>query len=265
MTLKIGDIIAAIEEIAPRSLQEEWDNSGLLVGTADAELSGAMLSLDVTPEVVDQARRRGCNLLIAHHPVIFKGLKALNGSTPQGRAIIDAVKADIAIYCAHTSLDNAPAPWGVSVEMARKFDAEILAPLSPTGTGVLAKLPEPISATEFARLCAEKFAAQGLRCSAPALAPSRELSTIAFGGGACGFLIPDAIAAGAQAIVTSDVRYHDFLDLSSRIFIVDLTHFDTEKCTKEIFLRLFSQKFPNFAPIFCADETNPIEYLTATP
>jgi len=258
MGVTIGQILAAVEEAAPRSLQEQWDNSGLLVGSDAPECSGVMLSLDVTPDVVSQAKARGCNLIIAHHPLIFKGIKAVNTSTPQGRALIEAVKADITVYCAHTSLDNAPHPWGVSCHMAEMLGAEVLSTLSPTGTGVLARLPHPLQASALAMQCLNAFSASGLRHSA---LPDGDIRTVALGSGACGFLIPDAIAAGAEAIVTSDVRYHDFLDYSDRIFIVDLTHFDTEKCTKEIFKRIISQKFPKFAVVFCADETNPIEYL----
>ncbi len=258
MSVSIADIISAIEEAAPRSLQEQWDNCGLALGSAARPCSGVMLCLDVTPDVVAQARRRGCNLIVSHHPLIFKGIKVVNDTTPQGRALIEAIKADIAVYSAHTSLDNAPAPYGVSAEMARILNAEVIAPLSPSGTGVIARLPQPLDAAAFRAECARRFEARGVR-STP-LTPAM-IETVALGSGACGFLIPDAIAAGAQAMLTSDVRYHDFLDFAHRIFIVDLSHFDTEKCTKNIFSRIISQKMPNFANVFCADETNPIEYV----
>ncbi len=258
MTLPtIGQIISAIEQAAPRSAQEQWDNSGLLVGSAATPCKGIMLCLDVTPAVISQAIEKGCNLVISHHPLIFKSIKVVNDTTLQGRALIDAIRSDIAVYCAHTSLDNAPAPYGVSCEMARMLDAQITSTLSETGTGVIAKLPSPTTPQAFTELCKAAFTAAGVRHTPY---PSAAIQTVALGSGACGFLIPDAIAAGAEAIVTSDVRYHDFLDFADRIFIVDLTHFDTEKCTKEIFKRIISQKFPNFAPVFCADETNPIEF-----
>lgn len=258
MTLPtIGQIISAIEQAAPRSAQEQWDNSGLLVGSASRLCEGIMLCLDVTPSVIKQAADRGCNLVISHHPLIFKGIKVVNDTTPQGCALIDAIRGDIAVYCAHTSLDNAPAPYGVSYEMARMIGAEVTSTLSETGTGVVATLPSPMPPEAFATLCKKVFTA-GIVRHTPY--PAYNIQTVALGSGACGFLIPDAIAAGARAIVTSDVRYHDFLDYADRIFIVDLTHFDTEKCTKEIFKRIISQKFPNFAPVFCADENNPIEF-----
>lgn len=254
----VNDIIQTIEQAAPLSAQESWDNSGLLVAAdLSSECSGVMLCLDVTPSVISQAIECGCNLVVSHHPLIFKGIKGVNNRTLQGDALIGAIKHDISVYCAHTSLDNAEWQWNVSAEMARMTGAEITATLSPSGTGVLATLPGPVPASEFCSNCAEVFTTQGLRYSRY----SGEIKTVAFGSGACGFLIVDAIAAGADAIVTSDVRYHDFLDYGQKILIVDLTHFDTEKCTKALFMRIISQKFSNFAFVFCASETNPIAYL----
>lgn len=256
----IGQIIAAIEEAAPRSAQEQWDNSGLLVGTPSRACTGIMLCLDVTPSIIGQARENGCNLVISHHPLIFKGIKVVNDTTLQGSALIDAIRGEIAVYCAHTSLDNAPAPYGVSCKMAEMLNAEVTATLSPSGTGVIARLSEPMSAEALTAFCRKAFEADGVRHSRFNQSPTQAIQTVALGSGACGFLIPDAIAAGAEAIVTSDVRYHDFLDYADRILIIDLTHFDTEKCTKEIFKQIISQKFPNFAPVLCARETNPIEF-----
>lgn len=256
----ISQIISAIEQAAPPSAQEQWDNCGLLVGNGSSLCSGIMLCLDVTPSVIAQARESGCNLVVSHHPLIFKGIKVVNDTTLQGRALIDAIRGNIAVYCAHTSLDNAPAPYGVSSKMAELLGAEIISTLSPTGTGVIAKLPDAQSQQGILELCRKAFETDGVRHSRFEDAPSRLVQTLALGSGACGFLIPDAIAAGADAIVTSDVRYHDFLDYANRILIIDLTHFDTEKCTKEIFRQIISQKFPNFAPVLCARETNPIEF-----
>lgn len=262
MSVSIRDIISAIEEAAPLNCREEWDNCGLIAGAADRQCTGVMTALDVTPDVVSQAKAKGCNLVVSHHPLIFKGLKAVNEDTPQGKALIEAIKSDISVYCAHTSLDNAPAPFGVSHVMAEMFGAECIDVLSPSGTGVLARLPHPVGTTALARKAALTFTAGGARISA---GNDREVQTVAIGSGACGFLIPEAIGRGAQAIITSDVRYHDFLDYGSKIFIVDLTHFDTEKCTKEIFKHIISQKITNFADVFSANEHNPIEYLTVIP
>ncbi len=256
--MTIGRIIEAIEAAAPRSLQEQWDNCGLLCGSPLWDCRGVMLCLDVTPSVVRQAVEAGCNLIVSHHPLIFKGIKTVSDTTPQGSALIQAIKNDIAVYCAHTSLDNAPAPWGVSHEMARMLGVEVNGVLSPTGTGVIATLPSPKAPIDFLNCVKLTFSANGMRHSSPL--PGHAIKRVALGSGSCGFLIPDAIAAGADTIVTADVRYHDFLDYGKSIFIIDLTHFDTEKITKAIFKRIISQNFSNFAPVLCASEPNPIEF-----
>ena len=255
--MTIGQIIEAIEQAAPRSLQEQWDNSGMVCGSSRQECRGVMVCLDVTPSVVSQAIETGCNLIVSHHPLIFKGIKTVCDDTLQGEALIMAIKYDIAVYSAHTSLDNAPAPWGVSHEMARLLGAETESVISPAGTGVFAQLSAPETPLNFLERVKATFEAQCVRHS---VIPQGMISRIALGSGSCGFLIPDAISAGADAIVTSDVRYHDFLDYGNRIFIIDLTHFDTEKITKAIFKRIISQKFSNFAPVLCASEPNPIEF-----
>jgi dinuclear metal center YbgI/SA1388 family protein len=104
--MKIAVYKSYLETIAPPSLQESYDNAGLLTGNGDWECSGAILALDATEEVIDEAVEKKCNLVIIHHPIVFKGLKRLNGSNYVERAIIRAIKNDIAIYAIHTNLDN---------------------------------------------------------------------------------------------------------------------------------------------------------------
>jgi len=106
LTLKIGDIINHLESIAPLDYQESYDNSGLLTGNIETKVHSVLLSLDCTEEVVDDAIAKGCNFIVAHHPIIFKGLKKITGKTYVERVIIKAIKNDIAIYAIHTNLDN---------------------------------------------------------------------------------------------------------------------------------------------------------------
>lgn len=117
--MKIATLLSAIELFAPPELQEEYDNAGLLTGSPNWTFSGVLCTLDVTESVVEEAVEKGCNLIVAHHPVLFKGLKRLNGRTYVEQVIIRAIKADIAIYAAHTNLDNVV--LGVSHTMAQKL------------------------------------------------------------------------------------------------------------------------------------------------
>ncbi|MFY0592451.1 Nif3-like dinuclear metal center hexameric protein [Roseivirga sp.] len=103
---KIKDIIAVLENIAPRGYQESYDNAGLITGTYETKVSGVLITLDCIESIVEEAIERGCNLIVAHHPIVFKGLKQLNGKNYVERTIIKAIKHDIAIYAIHTNLDN---------------------------------------------------------------------------------------------------------------------------------------------------------------
>lgn len=127
--MKIKEVVSALEMTAPLPLQDSFDNAGLQVGLTDAEVDGALLCLDVTEDVVEEAITRGCNLIVAHHPLMFKPPKSITGRTYVERCLMKAIKNDIAIYAAHTNLDNAKG--GVSFEMAKRMGLENVRILSP--------------------------------------------------------------------------------------------------------------------------------------
>ena len=104
--MKIRDIIKSLELIAPLSLQEDYDNAGLLVGNSETICTGIIVSLDVTEAIIDEAVQKNCNLIVSHHPIIFKGLKKLNGNNYVERTVISAIQNNISIYAIHTNLDN---------------------------------------------------------------------------------------------------------------------------------------------------------------
>lgn len=128
--MKIKSLIAWLESVAPPSYQESYDNSGLIVGNADAEITGVLCTLDSTEAIVEEAIAKGCNLIVAHHPIVFRGLKQFIGQNYVERTIIKAIKNDVAIYAVHTNLDNVY-HQGVNAKIAEKLGLEhtrILAP-----------------------------------------------------------------------------------------------------------------------------------------
>jgi len=127
--MKIKDILSVIEVFAAPELQEDYDNAGLITGQAGWDCSGVLCTLDVTLEVLIEAKEKGCNLIVAHHPIIFKGLKRLNGKNYVEQVVIEAIKSDIAIYAAHTNLDNVL--LGVSGKMAEKLNLKNIKVLEP--------------------------------------------------------------------------------------------------------------------------------------
>ena len=104
--MQIKEIIHYLETVAPLSLQESYDNSGLIVGNPSDDVTGVLISLDSTEDIVQEAIDKNCNLIVAHHPIVFSGLKKINGKNYVERTIIKAIKNNIAIYACHTNLDN---------------------------------------------------------------------------------------------------------------------------------------------------------------
>ena len=126
--MKIKQVLEALERFAPLPLQESWDNAGLQIGLTEAEVSGALLCLDVTESVVDEAIRRGCNLIVSHHPLLFRGLKQVADMNDVQRTVRRAIKEDICVVSMHTNLDNAQD--GVNFKIAEKITPP-LAPQTP--------------------------------------------------------------------------------------------------------------------------------------
>ena len=184
MLMRIKDIAALIESIAPLSLQEDYDNAGLQVGDPEQEVTGVVLSLDVTEETVRVAKDQGANLIVSHHPLLFRGIKQINPRCDYiSRVVIEAIKGDIAIYSAHTNLDNAP--MGVNRKISEVLGLTDVRPLAALlarqtaglsaevacqcGSGMVGELPEALSVEAFVRKVKElDFAPRGFRTK-PAL------------------------------------------------------------------------------------------------
>ena len=261
--MKVRDIIAAIEAYAPPALQEGYDNTGYQVGDPEAEATGALLCVDVTDDIIDEAKSKGANLIISHHPLLFRGVKCVIGRNRPERALAKAIREGITIYSSHTAMDSAIG--GVSWRMAQRLGltgTTLLVPSHPgadTGLGVTGELPRSLTPTEFASMVKSTFGCGGGRMSRPPTGRGGE--KMAHGGGAAAAIRPEAIAAGAQAYVTADCKLNQFLDYAPDILLVDAGHFETEECTKEIFFDILTEKFPNFAVSYSDIEKNPIIYL----
>lgn len=239
----LQDIIDIIESVAPLSWQEEWDNSGLQVGNRNADIKKVLLATDVTESVVSESMRLGCDLIISHHPLLFHGLKQLCGQTPQARCVEIAIKNNIAIYSSHTAMDA----WlnGVSGRMAEKIgltDCRILVPScneDAHGLGVIGRLPQPMRLSDLLAQVKSAFDAPVLR-----YVPGKTdtIQTVALCGGAGAEFAQAAIQQGADAFITADVKYHDFLDMAGNIALIDMDHWVSEHFTRDIFKELLANQ-----------------------
>ncbi len=364
--MKIEHIISELEAFAPLYYQEDYDNSGLLTGNKNQEVSGVLLTLDCTEVIIEEAIANKCNLIIAHHPVIFSGLKKLNGNTFVDRTIIKAIKNDIAIYACHTNIDNVKN--GVNKKMVEKLgltNSKILVPKNnilkklvtyvpkshhqivldklfttgaghisnydscsfntegigtfkgnktsnpfigkanqlseepeikietifethiehslikallathpyeepaydifslhnkhpQVGSGIIAELQHPLSEMEFLALVKQTFNTSIIKHT---FLTNKPIKKVALCGGSGRFLLKNAIAANADAFITSDFKYHDYFDVDKRLLLLDIGHYESEQFTPEIFYDIIQNKFPTFAIRLSKINTNPINYF----
>ena len=217
---KVRDISNAIENFAPIRLQEDYDNAGLQVGDPDMEVSAVLLCLDVTEEILQEAIERSCNMIISHHPLIFRGLKNVTGKDPIQRIVIEALRNNVAIYSAHTNLDSARE--GVSHEIGNILNLSDMKVLDPkpddpsVGIGVIGDM-KPTPKLEFLRRLKEKFNVKALKYSAHS--PKLVIKRPAVCGGSGAFLIKTAIEEGADAAHENNIIFKsDFLSVFFAFF-----------------------------------------------
>jgi dinuclear metal center YbgI/SA1388 family protein len=258
--MKVRDIIKVIEDFAPLSVQEGWDNSGLCIGSPEAEVSGVLLALDCTPELVDEAVACGADMIVTHHPLIFSGLKKISPETKVGLAVMKAISAGVSIYAAHTSADKVLA--GVSGDMARRLglsDVEVLQKDGDqTGLGVVGNLPAPMSSAEVVDLVKKVFDLRVMEASMPL---EGKISRVAMCGGSGGSLISEARRSGAQLYISGDISYHNFFT-EDGFMIMDIGHYESEIGIVEILFALLKKNFPTFAVRITQNlNSNPIYYF----
>jgi len=364
--MQIQEIINALNIYAPPALQEDYDNAGLITGNAKWECTGALVCLDATEELIQEAIHKKCNLVVAHHPIVFKGLKKINGNNYVERAIILAIKHDIALFAIHTNLDNvlhgvngkiadllglqnrqilSPKKsvlqqLSVFVPTAYKeqlltalFDAgagsignysecsfsvagegsfkamdgsrpfvgnhgerhleaeekiDVIFPVwkkagivqamklqhpyeevayniynldnvySETGSGIIGELTEKMNETQFLQKIQQIFGVPVIKHTA---LQHKIIQKVALCGGAGSFLTDAAIGAGADVYLTSDLKYHEYFDVDSRLLLADIGHYESEQYTIELVFDHLREKFPNFAVLKTGINTNPVCYF----
>ncbi len=243
MPPSVADIIGLIEIIAPPQRAETWDNCGLQVGNPDAPVNRTAVALDANEETIRSAAAGRADLLVTHHPLIFPDISSIDISRATGKAVAAAIKADISIYSAHTSLDHAPE--GTSFAMARKlslvdptplpFPASTAAPSrsalpgqDTTGDGIvcLGGLPSAMTLADLALLAKNALGAPVIRLVGD---PARSVSRVAVCAGSGGDFIGTARDLGAHVLITGEVRYHAARQaVDAGISLIEAGHFWSE-------------------------------------
>ena len=258
--MRASDIAAVIEELAPLRLQEPWDNSGFCIGDGSASVRGVLVGFDCKPELIDEARISGADMVITHHPLIFGGIKKISEATMTGRTVIAAIRHNITVYSCHTNMDKVlrgvsgtAAGW-LGLRDVRVLDMDE----DGNGLGVIGTLPDPMAPKDFLR---GMKAALGLSTVRHSQLPRTPLRTVAVCGGSGRSLISKASAAGADVYVSADIPYHDFY-APDGMMIADIGHFESESKIMDVICGIVREKFPNFAVRTAVRSTvNPVYYF----
>ena len=256
-------MLSALERFAPLPLQESWDNAGLQVGLTETEVSGALLCLDVNERIIDEAIAKGCNLIVSHHPLLFRGLKTISDLTDVQRTVRKALKSDICVVSMHTNMDNAKG--GVNFRIAQKLGLQNVAFFAPksvdgieAGSGVIGELPESQAADDFVLMVKKAF---GVECAMCNELLRRPIQKVAICGGAGDFLLDDALKAGADAFITGEMHYHQYFGYEQQIQICVIGHYQSEQFTAEVFQEIIQKECPGVKTCIAETCTNPILYI----
>ena len=245
----VATIFQTLDQWAPFETQMEFDTAGFLVGRGDREVQKILIALDITESVVDEAAAWGANLIVSHHPLIFHPIKRLTDETPTGRTLLALAEHSIAAICAHTNLDAAQG--GVNVCLAQALELTDLEQLhldgtdqngQPYGIGRVGTCVNTgLSAADYAAFVKEKLRAAGVRF----VDGGRPVWRVAVGGGSCGSMLSDALAAGCDTFVTADVKYDQFLEAKALgLTLLDAGHYATEQVVCPKMVQYLSLKFP---------------------
>ena len=252
----VQQILSFIDQWAPFHTQLPYDNSGLLVGDGQAAVTGITVALDITRQTVLFADEHKDNLIVSHHPVIFHPLKTIH----QGSPVWELAHRGIHALCAHTNLDAASG--GVSDHLAQLLTLQVTGtiadpefPAQPP-TARIGKLPQALSCDQFAAFVQQTLSCGGLRYTSI----GRPIQTVAVCGGAGGdFLLP-AQQAGADVLVTGDIRHHEWLLAQEyNMMLIDAGHFATEYPIVAVLARRLQETFPT-VPVHIGEQQDPVQY-----
>ena len=229
----------------------------------ETEVSGALLCLDVNEKILDEAIQKGCNLVVSHHPLLFRGLKTISDLTDVQRTVRKAIQRDICVISMHTNMDNAKG--GVNFRIAQKlglqnvqfFAAKQVNGLE-AGSGVIGEFAEPMAADDFVILVKKTF---GVECAQCNELLRRPVKRVAICGGAGDFLLDEALKNGADAFITGEMHYHQYFGYEQQIQICVIGHYQSEQFTTEVFQEIIQQTCPGVKTVIAETNTNPILYL----
>ena len=235
----VNDILNYIETLAPRELKMDWDNVGLNCGSRNAPVTKILVALDPFEHVCKEAAQWGADLLVTHHPLIFRPIPMVTDDAAITRGLMTLVRHDISHICAHTNLDCAPG--GVNDALAAALGLENVEPLGACGGMMRCGYVPKQSLEDFLGFVKETLHCDGLRyCDG-----GKPVRKVAVGGGSCSDGLYDTILAGCDTFVTSDVKYNGFWDAKEQgLTLIDAGHFHTENPVVAVLAAKLQAQFP---------------------
>jgi dinuclear metal center YbgI/SA1388 family protein len=233
-TPTVGDVVAALEQRYPPAWAQDWDRVGLVLGEPDAPVRRVLCVVDCVPETVAEALAEQADLILAHHPLLLRGVSSVAPTTYKGRIVHDLIRNGVALYVAHTNADVANP--GVSDALAARLGLRAPRPLAALaddpalGLGRVGQLPAPLTLAELTEVAARALppTAWGVRAAGE---PGRVVRAVAVCGGSGDSLLAAAAAAGADAYLTADLRHHPASEhlAAGGPALLDAAHWATER------------------------------------
>lgn len=263
-----SEILTFLQSLAPLELAEEWDNVGLLLGRATGDVASALTCLTLTPDVADEAVAAGVQLIVSHHPILFRPVQAVTSESSDGTMLLSLIEAGIAVYSPHTAYDSAER--GINAQLAETFgltDVRPIRPVSPEaaaefpaldglGSGRIGTLPRATSLEEFAAEVQGRLQSRaGVQIVGD---PTATVSTVGIACGSAAEFLGDARRQGADVLLTGEARFHACLDARQQgIALVIAGHYATERSGAERLAEFIGEEFPDVTAFSSQVESDP--------
>lgn len=256
----LRDVLQALEWLAPLSLAEDWDNVGLLLGDPQQPVQRGMTCLTLTPDVAEEAIQQQVSVIVTHHPILFKAVQRLTAETPSGKMLLSLVRAGIAVYSAHTAYDSATA--GINQQLAEALELSSITPLRPkpdgTGSGRQGQWAQALSLADVLSRVKQVLRLQALQYVGT---PDQLITRVGIACGSAAEFLPDAAAAGCQALMTGEARFHDALRARELGLALILPgHYATERFAQESLAAQLQAAFPQCQWHASQVEADPVLY-----
>lgn len=269
--MKCSDIIKILQETAPESCACDWDNPGLLAGRSDKEVKKIYIALDASDEAVDAAIREKADLLLTHHPLIFRPVKKINDQNFITKRLVRLIQADISLYAMHTNFDAAPGGMAAlaadrlelrevrSLELMGEMEKDGV--LHPYGIGALGRLGTPVTVRTLAEKVKKAFDLPFVLVYGPGLM-EQEVKTAALCPGSGSSVIEEAISSGAEVLITGDIGHHPGIDAAARgLAVIDGGHYGMEHIFIQHMAAVLEEKFQGEVTLIQADPAWPAVLL----